>query len=130
MPANPGFEMNGKLTARLNLQPLTYGRPEQRLAFVDAVVRELDTLPGVRSVAAANFLPFDSKSIRTYVDIEGRAESPFSDRPIEYRAVSPNYFQTMAGELPRHRVGSYAPIIHVKNRRLMLTYRLPEKLMA
>ena len=95
MPADPGFEVRDKLTARVNLQPLKYGGPEQRLAFVDAVVRELDTLPGVQSVAAANFLPFDNKSIRTYVDIEGRADSPFSDRPIEYRAVSANYFRTM-----------------------------------
>ena len=66
---------------------------------LDAVVRELDTLPGVQSVAAANFLPFDNKSIRTYVDIEGLADSTFCDRPIDYRAVSANYFRTMG--LPR-----------------------------
>ena len=79
LPSSPGFEIGDKLTARLNLQPLKYGGPDQRLAFVDAVVPELDTLPGVLAVAAANFLPFDNYSVRTYVDIEGRTDGPFSD---------------------------------------------------
>ena len=95
IPATPGFEARDKLTVRLNLQPLDYGEPEQRLAVVDTVVRELDTLPGVSGVAAANFLPFDGYSMRTYVDVDGRTDGPFSDRAIEYRAVSANYFQTL-----------------------------------
>ena len=74
IPATPGFEARDKLTVRLNLQPLDYGEPEQRLAVVDAVVRELDTLPGVSGVAAANFLPFDGYSMRTYVDVDGRTD--------------------------------------------------------
>ncbi len=95
LPSSPGFEMRDKLTVRVKLQPLTYGGPEQRLAFVDAVVREVDTLPGVQSVAAANFLPFDNYSVRTYVDVGGRPDRPLNDRPVEYRAISANYFQTM-----------------------------------
>ena len=88
LPASPGFEVRDKLTVRVNLPPLKYGGPEQRLTFVDAVVRELDTLPGVESVAAANFLPFDGYSTRTYVDVENQTDGPFSDRAIEHRAVS------------------------------------------
>ena len=95
LPDSPGFEVRNKLTARVNLQPLRYGDPDQRLAFVDAVVEGLDTLPGVQSVATANFLPFDNYSVRTYVDIEGQADGPFSERPVEYRAISANYFQTL-----------------------------------
>lgn len=95
LPSSPGFDMHDKLTVRMRLQPLTYGGPEQRLAFVDAVVRELDTLPGVQSVAAANFLPFDDFSARTYVEVAGRPDRPLNERPVEYRAISANYFQTL-----------------------------------
>ena len=95
LPSSPGFDMRDKLTVRVRLQPLTYGGPEQRLAFVDAVVQELDTLPGVQSVAAANFLPFDNYSVRTYVEVAGRPDRPLNERPVEYRAISANYFQTL-----------------------------------
>ena len=95
LPSSPGFDVRDKLTARVNLQPLKYGGPAQRLAFVDAVVPELATLPGVQAVAAANFLPFDNYSVRTYVDVEGRRDGPFSDLPVEYRAISANFFQTL-----------------------------------
>ena len=95
LPSSPGFDLRDKLTVRVKLQPLTYGGPQQRLAFVDAVVRELDTLPGVQSVAAANFLPFDNYSVRTYVEVAGQPDRPLNDRPVEYRAISANYFQTL-----------------------------------
>ena len=95
LPSSPGFDVRDKLTARVNLQQLKYGSPAKRLAFVDAVVPELASLPGVQAVDAANFLPFDNYSVRTYVDVEGRRDGPFSDLAVECRAISANFFQTL-----------------------------------
>jgi len=95
LPNEPGFDVTDKLTVRVNLEPLKYDGPDRRLAFVDTVVPDLEALPGVESVAVSNFLPFDGYSTRTYVEVEGRADGPFQDLAIEYRAVSANYFQTV-----------------------------------
>jgi len=52
-----GFSPDHLLLADLPLSQNAYAKPEQRFQFFDRLVDRARTLPGVRSAAAASFLP-------------------------------------------------------------------------
>jgi putative ABC transport system permease protein len=106
----PGFTPDGLLTLQLWLpwpNQAEKGRfftPEQRLAFYDRAVATVESVPGVRQVALAHLLPLKGQENAEFV-IEGRpvpaGEPPHS---AEFRAVTPNYFETMQIPVLRGRI--------------------------
>jgi putative ABC transport system permease protein len=91
-----GFAHSDKLDVRVDLPRPRYQAPQSRLDFFQAASNQLEKVPGVRSVAAANYVPFDRYSFNTFLRVEGLADNPFLKSPsVQYRAVSPNYFEEM-----------------------------------
>jgi predicted permease len=94
--ANPGFQTDHLLTARISLPVLQYSRPSDVLAFYSRLRSGVAALPGITSVDLIDGLPFGAGGGGGSFSIIGRpwlASDPEPD--VERRIVSPTYFQTM-----------------------------------
>jgi len=96
-----GYRENNVLTFRVQLE---YGASTSRFAnedalrrFFDAVEREVQAVPGVRSVGWTSGLPLDGVSLGGFAfDVVGNEAAVPSNRPFaQYQLVSPTYFQTL-----------------------------------
>jgi putative ABC transport system permease protein len=107
---HPGFDSRGVAAARVVLW--VHGtRQESATALNNIHTRVLDALralPGVRSAAVTNYLPYSGTSTqRTQADIfiKGRAEQETRTlAPITGADVSPDYFSTMRIPLLKGRL--------------------------
>jgi putative ABC transport system permease protein len=93
---DPGFNTHRLLTLRLSLSERAYPKPEQKDAFLSALLARLKALPGVRSAAAGSGLPTLGWWSLAGTDIEGQPQMPAGLRPdIPHDVVSTDYFQTL-----------------------------------
>jgi predicted permease len=102
---NPGFRPDGVITARLDLPPAQYDRPEKRTAFADAALARLRALPGVRAAGLTDVLPFaNGNSSGSYsspdIVVPPGAASPHAQQ----RSVDPGYFPALGFTLLRGRL--------------------------
>ena len=101
---DPGFRADHLLTLNVDLSETKYPDNPRRVAFFDEVVRRIQALPGVRSVAVAGNLPFTYNGDSMPIGAEGIADPPPDQRPdVIYRAIGPGYFSTMGIPLVRGR---------------------------
>jgi putative ABC transport system permease protein len=93
---DPGFRADHMLTLNVDLSETKYPDNARRVAFFDEVVRRVQALPGVRSIAVAGNLPFTYNGDSMPIGAEGIQDPPPDQRPdVIYRAVGPGYFSTM-----------------------------------
>jgi putative ABC transport system permease protein len=93
---DPGFRADHLLTLNVDLSETKYPDNPKRTAFFDEVVRRIQALPGVRSVAVAGNLPFTYNGDSMPIGVEGIPDPPPDQRPdVIYRAIGPGYFSTM-----------------------------------
>jgi putative ABC transport system permease protein len=98
-----GFNPDHVLSMRLSLAPSRYKREIDRAAFVERVLDQTSSLPGIKSVAVVSRLPLTSgRSTRT-MDIKGRTPEPAGDPAPDYLVVSPDYFRSMGIPIVRGR---------------------------
>jgi predicted permease len=99
-----GFRPDHLLALEVFLPPNRYPEvpPEKRQAFVSSVLGRLQTLPGVQSVAATNFLPLTGFWGTVDFLIEGHPLTKADVRPLaDNRLITPGYFSTMGLALLR-----------------------------
>ncbi|MBA3441913.1 MAG: ABC transporter permease [Pyrinomonadaceae bacterium] len=89
---DPGFKAENVLTMKLSLP---WSRVQESAAFYQKVLQKIETLPGVQSAGAINFLPLNTSSSLLPFEIEGRPLAPGEKLLTEFRSVSPNYFATL-----------------------------------
>ena len=100
---DPGFDPSRVLTLKVFLTPPRYRSIESEKQFVQRVLERLARVPGVDAVAAISQLPLGDPASGQPFTIEGRTFAP-SERPnLDYRAVSPSYFDAMRVPLRRGR---------------------------
>jgi len=120
---DPGFVPEHATVLRLALPEKKYERPEQQLAFADALLARLRVLPGVKAAGLTHSLPLISDWVLGF-KIEGRPEIPPSDLPsMNYYSVTPDYFRAMGIRLSRGRLfnahdDSHAPRVAIINETL------------
>jgi len=101
----PGFQPDHLLVADLPVSPTAYAKPEQRFEFFDRLVESAKTLPGVRSAAAASFLPVSGGGSIIHFNITGRPpKSPKEFIAAGYRTITPNYLETLGVPLLQGRL--------------------------
>jgi putative ABC transport system permease protein len=101
---DPGFRADHLLALNIDLSEIKYPDNPRRVAFFDEVVRRVQALPGVRSVAVAGNLPFTYNGDSMPIGVEGVPDPPPDLHPdVIYRAVGPGYFSTMGIPLVRGR---------------------------
>ena len=109
-----GFASDHLLLADLPLSQNAYAKPEERFQFFDRLVDRARTLPGVRSAAAASFLPVSGGGGLIHFNITGRPpKSPNEFTAAGYRTVSANYFETLGVSLLQGRL--FTPRDHEKS---------------
>jgi len=101
---DPGFRADHLLALSVNLSEVKYPDTARRTAFFDEVVRRVQPLPGVQSVAVAGNLPFTYNGDSMSIAVEGIPDPPPDQWPdVIYRAIGPGYFRTMGIPLVRGR---------------------------
>jgi predicted permease len=101
---DPGFRADHLLALNVDLSEVKYPDTARRTAFFDEVVRRIQALPGVRSVAVAGNLPFTYNGDSMPIGVEGIPDPPPDQWPdVIWRTVGPNYFSTMGIPLVRGR---------------------------
>jgi putative ABC transport system permease protein len=99
LEVDPGFKAQNLLTMQVSIN-----NPDgQQVAnFFEQLQQKVRNLPGVKSVAVSNGVPFGPTNFPPFL-IEGRPESENKPSGLRYH-VSPAYFQTMGIELLKGRL--------------------------
>ena len=101
---DPGFEADQVLTVRMALAPARYDTPEKRTVFVDALLRDLGTLPGVVAAGGNVSLPMSGDNWTRSFNVEGYQPPPNTNGPWgDFRIVTPGYFRTLGIAIQRGR---------------------------
>ncbi len=99
--ADLGFDTNRKLTFRIALSWFKYNTPEKKKAFFESSLREIESIPGVESVAMNSVLPLTdmvntSTQAQAVFTMEGQSDLAQSKNPfISVQRITPNYFKVM-----------------------------------
>ena len=96
MRVPPGFDPKNLLTFNISERPIDRGEIKNRLIFYDQAMARIRALPGVEQVALINTLPLEQGWDLLFT-IEGGSGSAPSGEALDadFRAVSPEFFQTM-----------------------------------
>ena len=102
--ADPGWRVDGLLTAQMSLRGDKYKDDKQRVAFLTELENRLRTLPGVEHVAIGTSQPvFGFNSSSSFL-VEGQPEPPPDRYPeIFFEAVNSDYFATLGARLQQGR---------------------------
>ncbi|MGE3309131.1 MAG: ABC transporter permease [Limisphaerales bacterium] len=92
--ADPGWRIDGLHAGYLNLPAATYPDGDARRRFMDRLLQELATLPGVDRVSLGNALPVSGARSHIGLAIESSATSVTSGFS-SLAFVSPGYFPTL-----------------------------------
>lgn len=94
--ADPGFRTDHILTMRVLLPDQKYKTDAQELAFGQAAVTRIQSLPGVESAGTVTFLPLSGWWGTREVTIAGRPADPAAKNPRPvWDSVTPGYFAAM-----------------------------------
>ena len=102
--SDPGWTVDGLVTANMNLSGEKYAKNAQRVAFFSELENRIKTLPGVQQVAIGNSQPvYGFNSSDSFV-VEGRPEPPPDQYPeVFIEPVSKDYFAAYGVQLLRGR---------------------------
>jgi len=102
--APTGFNPDHVLTVRVPLAKYKYSEGPQSVAFYRAVLERIAAVPGVKSVAMANNLPFTGYHTSGIIPLPGNSpQGPRDTIGFALRSVSPGYFQAMETPLKAGR---------------------------
>jgi predicted permease len=97
---DPGWSVDGLVTAQVGVQGPHYVNGPQRAAFLQRLEERLGALPGVKNVAVSGSQPVWGFTSSGAVLIEGQPEPPPGQWPNPYwEPVSPQYFETLGVSL-------------------------------
>ncbi len=102
---DPGWQVDGLVTANMTLRGEKYTTAKQRVAFVTELENRLSTMPGVQHVAIGGSQPVYGFSSSSSFLVEGRPEPPPDKYPeIYFEPVSSKYFETLGARLQQGRI--------------------------
>ena len=105
---SPGFQSENVLTAFVSLPVAQYKEPAQRAAFGRSLLERVRSIPGVRSAATVDFLPYNGGPGSGGVEIAGHPRNPNEPQQIIWQTrASPGFFATL--EIPLLRGRDIAP---------------------
>jgi predicted permease len=102
--ADPGWRVDGLVTAGMTLRGDKYEDDKQRVAFLAELENRLRALPGVEHAAIGGSHPvFGFNSSSSFL-VEGRPEPPPDKLPeMFYEPVTADYFETLGARLQQGR---------------------------
>jgi predicted permease len=102
--SDPGWQVDGLVTAQMGLRGEKYANDKQRVVFLTELENRLRALPGVQHAAlGGSQLVFGFNSSSSFL-VEGRPEPPPEKYPeMFFEPVSSDYFQTIGARLQQGR---------------------------
>ena len=102
--SDPGWSVDGLVTANMTLRGERYEKDAQRVAFLSELENRLKTLPGVREVGIGISQPVYGFNSSSSFVVEGRPEPPPDQYPeMFFEPVSNDYFAALGVQLLRGR---------------------------
>ena len=102
--ADPGWRVDGLLTAQMSLRGDKYKDDKQRVVFLKELENRLRTIPGVEHVAIGGSNPVYGFNSSSSFLVEGRPEPPPDKYPeMFYEPASSDYFETLGARLQQGR---------------------------
>ncbi len=99
---DPGIERAPVLLGSVDLRAAGY-TPERVVGFWDELLRRVDGLPGVGSVALARTRPVSPAGSRMGYQVPGYMPTPSDDMELDTNVVSLGYFETLGIEIESGR---------------------------
>lgn len=97
LATKPGFQSERVLTGQIALPWKNYPETPPRLAFIERLVTELKSLPGVESVGITTGLPFTGNASNNATAVEGVELAPGDSIRAHYTlGVLGNYWQSLS----------------------------------
>ncbi len=103
---DPGFDPSGSVAALVDLDGRRYDSDDKIRLYYEQVVQRIEALPGVESVGASSALPMDPMGINYDLPyrLVGQEDLATNELPsVDFRVVSPGYFETMRIPVVRGR---------------------------
>ncbi|MFP3942020.1 MAG: ADOP family duplicated permease, partial [Thermoanaerobaculia bacterium] len=100
---DPGFQMDGLVTAALSLPEERYESGPPRLAFEERAVERIRALPGVQEAAIVNLLPYADGNWGLPFRLEGEDLPPEQAHTASFRQATPGYFEALGVPVLRGR---------------------------
>jgi putative ABC transport system permease protein len=100
MHVEAGFDASRTLTASIAMPATRYPSPERLRAFVDTLLADVRTLPGVERAAFVNRLPLGGGNVLVGVEVAGRPGEPIT---VDRRVMTDDYFETLGIRLAEGR---------------------------
>src|SRR5579859_1170043 len=101
---SPGFHSENVLTGFVSLPVAQYKEPAQRAGFARAILERVRAIPGVRSVATIDFLPYYGGPGSGGVEVAGHPRNPNEPQETIWQTrTSPGFFKTLEIPLLRGR---------------------------
>ena len=104
---DPGYKTSGITATHVVLPRARYQPPAAKRQFIGDLVDRVRKMPGVTRASAVSVLPMSAIGVEFDLPftIDGLEATSPSERPrAAYRAIMPDYFQTMGIQLRRGRV--------------------------
>jgi putative ABC transport system permease protein len=101
---DPGFKPDHLLTVTINLPEARYSKPEQGAAFYDALLREIQAMPGVVSAGVTSGLPMAGGNTSMPI-VSSPRPSGVPEQGVQalWRMATADYLRTMQIPLKRGR---------------------------
>jgi putative ABC transport system permease protein len=120
---DPGFTPEHVASARIFLRTQKYRTPEQRAAFVDALLERLRGLPGAEAAALTTTLPFNSPTGFAFAVADRPFDSASNLPSAAPYLITGDYFRALGIRLLRgrgftDRDNSSAPVVVIINETL------------
>ncbi|HTG95216.1 MAG TPA: ABC transporter permease [Pyrinomonadaceae bacterium] len=104
LSSDPGWTVDGLVTANMNLSGEKYAKDAQRVAFFSELENRIKTLPGVQEVGIGSSQPVYGFNTSDSFVVEGRPEPPPDQYPeVFIEPVSKDYFAAYGVQLLRGR---------------------------
>jgi putative ABC transport system permease protein len=101
---DPGWQVDGLVTASMTLRGEKYATDKQRVVFLTELENRLSTLPGVQSVAIGGSHPVFGYNSSSSFLVEGQPEPPPDKYPeMFFEPVNSKYFETLGARLRQGR---------------------------
>jgi putative ABC transport system permease protein len=102
--SDPGWRVDGLLTAQMGLRGEKYNEDKQRVAFVTELEKRLSVLPGVEHVAIGGSNPVFGFNSSSSFMVEGQPEPPPDKVPeIFFESTNSDYFEALGARLQQGR---------------------------
>jgi predicted permease len=103
--SDPGWQVDGLVTAQMSLRGEKYATDKQRVVFLTELENRLRTVPGVQHAGIGDSNPVFGFNTSSAFLIEGRPEPPPDQYPeMFFEPASSDYFQTLGAHVRQGRV--------------------------